>query len=107
MLIPLIYLNLNSYFSRAPQVQVGQNHNFLIQGQDFEIICELTEGSTAKFIWSKRDDELLSNVYVHGQVLKISKLTPENHGFYICQAENNVGKDQIEIFIEVESKCKY
>ena len=95
------------YSSRAPQVQIVQNHNVLIQGTDFEIFCELTEGSSAQIIWSKRDGELANNVYVHGQVLKISQVSPENDGFYICIAENNVGKDQIEMFIEVESKCKF
>lgn len=77
-----------------------------MQGTDFEQLCELIEGSSAQIVWSKRDDELLNNVNIHGPVLKISKLTPENQGFYICSAENQLGNDQIEIFIEVESKCR-
>ncbi|CAO1393829.1 unnamed protein product [Diamesa tonsa] len=90
--------------NRAPQVEVNPNHNILIQGTDFEIFCKLTEGSSAQFMWSKRNGELANNVYVHGQFLKISKVTPENDGFYICLAENNAGKDQIEMFIEVEKR---
>lgn len=55
-------------------------------------------------MWSKREAKLPHNIKIHGSVLKITKITPENHGVYICEAVNDVGRYFMEILIEVESK---
>ncbi|KAL7036766.1 hypothetical protein ACKWTF_008935 [Chironomus riparius] len=76
----------------------------VIQGTDFELICDTTGTPYPTVTWSMSGGQLASNARQTGNVLRILNINVENSGVYVCLATNNAGSDQVATVIDVERR---
>ena len=94
MIMKFLYFNNCFYFLAPPVIQVKENLVFAPQGIDFQFpLCRVRSNPPADVTWKRVFWDLpKSRSHFNGSSLKISNVQFDDEGFYICQAENFLGK---------------
>jgi len=66
------------------------------------LTCEASGHPAPTITWTKDGASVQSAV---AGVIQIGKSTRDDSGTYACKADNNVGQDQMKVFVTVN--CKY
>lgn len=88
-----------------PSVKPLNDLYTVVQGKDFTLNCEVSGNPYPKVTWKKvHEDNLGSNVYANGHILKITSATPDNRGIYQCIADSNGLTSDASTIIDIERK---
>lgn len=87
-----------------PRIEPLNNVYNVIQGNDFELICQASGSPYPQVSWKKIHEEIGSNVQINGNVLKIMNAQMGNRGVYVCSADSNGQIAEQSTIIDIERK---
>lgn len=102
----------DSYYSEVtitsqdiyPEVKRLPESQVIIQGSDFNIVCEASGNPYPTIEWIMHHDSFKQNVKQSGNTLHIYNAQMHNRGIYACVSKNRAGEDESSIRIDIDPR---
>ncbi|KAM8788626.1 basement membrane-specific heparan sulfate proteoglycan core protein isoform 1-T1 [Rhynchonycteris naso] len=88
---------------RTPPIRIETSSSHVAEGQTLDLNCVVPGQAHGQVTWHRRGGSLPARHQVHGTLLRLNQVSPEDSGEYFCQVPGSSGTLEASVLVTIEA----